>query len=255
MLEPNGPLPPEIYWRRRALAIGGAIVVLLLVVWLINSLRGGGDSETDPAAASSSLTTPVSISPTASGSSTSSGGSGGSGGGGGGGAAAAGGEASSGTSGSSGASRSGTSSSAAPSGQPVAAGQCPDQSLAIKVAADKPTYLPGEEPSFTTVVTNIGTTPCERDLGSSLQQVLVYTIDGAVRLWSNIDCFPQSAADVRTLAAGEQAQFTVKWSAKTSAPDCLTQPEPQRDPVGPGAYTVVGQLGQLRSAPEPFNLS
>ncbi|MGW5152821.1 hypothetical protein [Rhodococcus koreensis] len=255
MLEPNGPLPPEIYWRRRALAIGGAIVVLLLVVWLINSLRGGGDSETDPAAASSSLTTPVSISPTASGSSTSSGASGGSGGGGGGGAAAAGGEASSGTSGSSGASRSGTSSSAAPSGQPVAAGQCPDQSLAIKVAADKPTYLPGEEPSFTTVVTNIGTTPCERDLGSSLQQVLVYTIDGAVRLWSNIDCFPQSAADVRTLAAGEQAQFTVKWSAKTSAPDCLTQPEPQRDPVGPGAYTVVGQLGQLRSAPEPFNLS
>ncbi|MDF3307557.1 hypothetical protein P3H15_21245 [Rhodococcus sp. T2V] len=255
MLEPNGPLPPEIYWRRRALAIGGALVVLLLVVWLINSLRGGGDSETDPAAASSSLTTPVSISPTASGSSTSSGGSGGSGGGGGGGAAAAGGEASSGTSGSSGASRSGTSSSAAPSGQPVAAGQCPDQSLAIKVAADKPTYLPGEEPSFTTVVTNIGTTPCERDLGSSLQQVLVYTIDGAVRLWSNIDCFPQSAADVRTLAAGEQAQFTVKWSAKTSAPDCLTQPEPQRDPVGPGAYTVVGQLGQLRSAPEPFNLS
>lgn len=254
MLEPNGPLPPEIYWRRRALAIGGAIVVLLLMVWLINSLRGGGDSETDPAAASSSLTTPVSISPTASGSSTSSGGSGGSGGGGGG-AAAAGGEAASGTSGSSGASSSGASSSAAPSGQPVAAGQCPDQSLAIKVAADKPTYLAGEEPSFTTVVTNIGTTPCERDLGSSLQQVLVYTIDGAVRLWSNIDCFPQSAADVRTLAPGEQAQFTVKWSAKTSAPDCLTQPEPQRDPVGPGAYTVVGQLGQLRSAPEPFNLS
>ncbi|MCQ4117585.1 hypothetical protein [Rhodococcus tibetensis] len=252
MLEPNGPLPPEIYWRRRALAIGGAIVVLILVVWLISSLRGGDDSETDPAAASSSLSTPVSISPTASGSPP----SGGSGGSGGGGAAAAGGEASA-TSGSSssGATSSAASSSAAASGQPVAAGQCPDQSLAIKVAADKPTYLPGEEPSFTTVVTNIGTTPCQRDLGSSLQQVLVYTIDGSVRLWSNIDCFPQSAADLRTLAPGEQAQFTVKWSAKTSAPDCLTQPEPQRDPVGPGAYTVVGQLGQLRSAPEPFNLS
>ena len=256
MLEPNGPLPPEIYWRRRALAIGGAIVVLLLVVWLISSLRGGDDSETDPAAASSSMTTPVSISPTASGS-PSSGGSGGSGGGGG---AAAAGDEGSGTASASGSSTSGASSSAgstsaAASGQAVAAGQCPDQSLAIKVAADKPTYLPGEEPSFTTVITNIGTTPCQRDLGSSLQQVLVYTIDGSVRLWSNIDCFPQSAADLRTLAPGEQAQFTVKWSAKTSAPDCLTQPEPQRDPVGPGAYTVVGQLGQLRSAPEPFNLS
>lgn len=251
MLEPNGPLPPEIYWRRRALAIGCVVVVLLLLVWLISSIAGGDDSpESEAAAASSSLTTPVSISSTASGSSSAGGGSG-SGGSGGGGAAAAGD-----TSVEKGSSSSGAgSSTTTASGQPVAAGQCPDQSLAIKVAADKPTYAAGEEPSFTTVITNIGTVACERDLGSSLQQVLVYTIDGSGRLWSNIDCFPQSAPDVRNLAPGQQAQFTVKWSARTSAPDCLTQPEPRRDPVGPGAYTVVGQLGQLRSAPEPFNLA
>ena len=38
MLEPTGPLPPEIYWRRRALAIGAAVVVLGLIVWFIASL-------------------------------------------------------------------------------------------------------------------------------------------------------------------------------------------------------------------------
>lgn len=249
MLEPNGPLPPEIYRRRRALAIGAVAVAVLLLIWLISSLGGPGESpETDPVAESSSLTTPLSISASASNSGTSnsdsSGGGSGDQGGGGGGTAAS--SDSSGTS--------GASTTASTSSQPVPPGQCPDQSLAIKVNADKPTYLAGEEPGFTIVITNIGTNPCERDLGGGLQQVLVYTLDGNQRLWSNIDCYPQAAPDLRTLAPGEQAAFTVKWSGTTSAPDCATQQVPRRDPVGPGAYTAVGQLGQLRSAPEPFNL-
>lgn len=249
MLEPNGPLPPEIYWRRRGAAIVAGVVALALLVWLISSLGGGEeDPEAGAAAATSSLTSaPPSSSEkpddkNAGGEAAASGsGSGGSG--------------SSGTE-SSGAESSGSKSSASESkvAAPVPAGQCPDQSLAIKVSGDKPTYALGEQPTFTTVVTNIGTTPCERDLGSGLQQVLVYTLDGNQRLWSNIDCFPQSEPDVRTLAPGEQAVFSVKWSAKTSAPDCLEKPEPQREPIGPGAYTVVAQLGQLRSSPEPFNV-
>lgn len=243
MLEPNGPLPPEIYWRRRALAIGVGVVVVALLVWLLSSLGGGGDDpETGAAAATSSLTSAPATSSAKSDDKSEGGGSGGSG-------------DSSGSSESSSGSEtsSGESSTSSTNAEPVPAGQCPDQSLAIKATGEKPNYAPGEEPTFTTVITNIGTTPCERDLGSGLQQVLVYTLDGNQRLWSNIDCFPQGEPDLRTLAPGEQAVFSVKWSAKTSAPDCLDQPEPQRDPIGPGAYTVVGQLGQLRSAPEPFN--
>lgn len=253
MLEPNGPLPPEIYFRRRVLAIGVGVVVLALVVWLISSLGGGEDDpEADAAAATSSLTSapPASAEQaeekSADGDADDSGRSGEPGNA----AAGAGGSDTSGSESSSASSTSGESTSA----EPVPAGQCPDQSLAIKVGGDKPTYKLGEEPTFTTVVTNIGTAPCERDLGSGLQQVLVYTLDGNQRLWSNIDCYPQSEPDVRTLAPGEQAVFSVKWSAKTSAPDCLEKPEPQRQPIGPGAYTVVAQLGQLRSSPEPFNV-
>ncbi|AOW95071.1 hypothetical protein BFN03_15510 [Rhodococcus sp. WMMA185] len=252
-MEPTGPLPPEIYWRRRALAVGGVIVVLLLVGFLINSVRGGGDSDANPAAASSSSTTSASPTTTTTASAPAGGGSSG------------GGVAGAQSPGNPGALGGGVPSGGEPGGEepgsdpppavpPLLEGQCPDQSLAIKVATDKPTYQAGEEPVFTTVITNIGTEQCDRDLGSGLQQVLVYTIDGAVRLWSNIDCYPQSDPDLRSLAPGEQAQFTVTWSGTTSAPDCLTQPDPQREPVAPGAYTVVGQLGQLRSVPEPFNL-
>lgn len=228
-MEPSGPLPPEIYWRRRWLAIGAAVVALALLIWIVSALRGGGDDEqsADAAAVSSSLTATTS----AASSST-----------------AASGESSdtpSGTETSSG--------TEAPSGTAAAApaGQCADSSLAIKVSADKATYPAGEEPAFGIVVTNIGNAACDRELGAGMQQVLVYTLDSQQRLWSNGDCFPSTDSDVRTLEPGEQAAFTVKWSGATSEPGCAAP----REPVGPGAYSVVGQLGNLRSAPEPFNLS
>ncbi|WP_050063602.1 hypothetical protein [Rhodococcus sp. RD6.2] len=232
MMEPSGPLPPEIYRRRRWLAIGAAVVALVLLIWIVSAVRGGGDDEaTDAAAASASLTTTTTASPSTS-------------------ASESGSASSSGSSGSSSVTDSASGTADAPA-TPVAAGQCPDSSLAVKVSASKPTYPAGEEPEFGIVVTNIGNAPCDRELGAGMQQVLVYTLDTQQRLWSNNDCFPNAAADVRTLAAGEQAAFTVKWSGATSEPGC-TAP---REPVPAGAYSVVGQLGNLRSAPEPFNLS
>jgi len=225
VLAPNGPLPPEIYWRRRALAIGAAVVVLALIVWIVLSIGGGDDdSESTAAAATSELTEssePPAASESADPSETSNAGS------------------------------SSTTTSASSTTAANPSKDCADQSLALKVTPDQPQYKAGEEPGFTIAITNIGTNACERDLGSGLQQVLVYSLDGANRLWSNVDCFPSSEPEVRTLEPGGQARFTVKWSAKTSAPGC-TAP---REAVAPGGYTVVGQLGSLKSNPEPFNIA
>ncbi|TSD95622.1 hypothetical protein FOS14_17615 [Skermania sp. ID1734] len=226
MLEPNGPLPPEVYRRRRVAAIVIAVVVLVVLVWIIASMRGGDDSSSAAAAASSS-------------------------------AAAASSTAASATAGASGAPAPGqpaASGVAAPSGQaaaPVPAGQCPDQSLALKATVGQPTYPAGQKPQFGMVITNISTAPCQRDLGAGLQQMLVYSIDGTQRIWSNTDCFPSNTPDVRTLNPGQQAVFKVEWSGETSQPQCAGD----RVPVQPGAYTVVAQLGALRSPPEPFNIS
>jgi len=252
VLEPNGPLPPEIYRRRRILAISVVVVVLALVVWLVIALTGGGDDpQPEPAASQSTISTTTTTSSAASsaepanGSAGTSGGSSGSGSSG----------SSSSTSGSSGAAASAsepsTTKSSGVAAPPPAPGQCADQSLAVRVTADEPNYPIGAEPGFTIVITNIGTTACDRDLGAGLQQVLVYTLDGNQRLWANTDCFPESTADMRSLAPGDQAAYSVKWSATTSEPGC----QAPREPVGPGAYTVVGQLGGLRSTPEPFNIT
>ncbi|MGN0124927.1 MULTISPECIES: hypothetical protein [Rhodococcus] len=244
MLEPTGPLPPEIYWRRRVLAIGVSVVVLALVIWLVVALTGGDDPDQNPEPAAAEVSTSAtttaadasadaaSASTTRSGEASASSGSRGAGG-------------------SAAEDADDDSSTTTTSAAPVPPGQCSDQSLAVRVTSDEPNYRVGSEPDFTIVITNIGTSPCERDLGAGLQQVLVYSLDGNERLWANTDCFPESTADIRSLDPGDQAAYSVKWSATTSEPGC----QAPREPVGPGAYTVVGQLGGLRSVPEPFNIT
>ncbi|MGA9871218.1 MAG: hypothetical protein WBQ44_08770, partial [Rhodococcus sp. (in: high G+C Gram-positive bacteria)] len=146
---------------------------------------------------------------------------------------------------------SGSGTSAAPAaGAPAPANQCPDQSLAIKATPDKASYRVGEEPGFTVVITNISATACQRDVGAGLQQALVYTLDDQ-RIWSNTDCFPDAQSDLRSFDPGQQAGFTVKWSGTNSVPGCGEE----RIPVGAGSYKVIAQLGELRSSPEPFNIT
>ncbi|OCF84701.1 hypothetical protein [Nocardia brasiliensis] len=224
MLEPNGPLPPEIYWRRRALAIGALVVALALVIWLVLTVSRGGDSPGDskPVAAGSSTSVPSKTAdpstPKPSGSAESS---------------------------------APPSTSAAPASNEPAAGQCPDQSLAIKISVDQPTYRVGEQPNFRMVITNISSTQCQRDMNSAQIQASVLSLDGQRRFWTSSDCSPVDESNARNLKPGEQALFTVRWSGTTSQQGCVGE----RVPVPAGAYQVVAQFGSLHSSPEPFNLT
>ncbi|KIA61828.1 hypothetical protein [Nocardia vulneris] len=224
MLEPNGPLPPEIYWRRRALAIGALVVALALVIWLVLTVSRGGDSPGDskPVAAGSSTSVPSKSAdpstPKPSGSAESS---------------------------------APPSTSAAPASNEPAAGQCPDQSLAIKISVDQPTYRVGEQPNFRMVITNISSTQCQRDMNSAQIQASVLSLDGQRRFWTSSDCSPVDESNARNLKPGEQALFTVRWSGTTSQQGCVGE----RVPVPAGAYQVVAQFGSLHSSPEPFNLT
>lgn len=199
-------------------------MALALVIWLVVMVaRGGGDSSgADKAATSSTSTTVGSTESSAA-------------------KPPAGGEP--------------PSSSVAPSSSaaPVAgtAAQCADQSLAVKVTVEQPTYKLGEQPVFGIVITNISSVPCSRDVGPALQLVSVFTLDGQRRLWSSTDCYPDGQPDVRTLNGGEQAAFAVTWSGNTSQPRC----EGERVQVPSGPYSVVAQLGSVRSAAEPFNIA
>ncbi|MCG5431435.1 hypothetical protein LV457_03910 [Mycobacterium sp. MYCO198283] len=224
-LEPQGPLPPEIYRRRRALAIGvAAVVVIAVVVIVIGFAASGSGGDTtntaDTATPSSSsgpppqaevkspvLPPPAELPP--------------------------------------------------PSPTPTAAvtpppvlnpgDDCPDSTLAVKGLTSKPQYTVGDQPKFTMVVTNIGLVACKRDVGAAVLAAYVYSLDNK-RLWSNLDCAPSNETLVRTFNPGEQVTTEVTWTGMGSAPEC---PLP-RQPIGAGTYNLVVQLGNLRSSAVPF---
>jgi hypothetical protein len=225
-LEPRGPLPPEIYWRRRGLAIGIVVVVVAIVVAIIVAMVSGDAGTNAPNVAKKPAQTVQGANPEVKTQVE---------------APAPGEQA------------------VQPPETPTAAVQpppvlkegddCPDSTLAVKGLTNAPQYAIGEQPKFVMVVTNIGLVACKRDVGAAVLAAYVYSLENQ-RLWSNLDCAPSNETLVKTFAPGEQVVTSVTWTGMGSAPMC---PLP-RQPIGPGTYNLVVQLGNLRSAPVPFNL-
>ncbi|MGK2881185.1 MAG: hypothetical protein ACSLE6_10450 [Mycobacterium sp.] len=222
--EPRGPLPPEIYRRRRALALGVAALVVAMVVTVVVLVMNSGGATTTPtdqpsvgAAPSAPVETKTPVIPPAA-------------------------------------------QSPAPTPTPTeavtpppvleAGDDCPDSTLAVKGLTSAPTFVVGEQPKFTMVVTNIGLVACQRDVGAAVLAAYVYSLDNT-RLWSNLDCAPSNETLVRSFEPGEQVTTEVTWTGMGSSPQC---PLP-REPIGPGTYNLVVQLGNLRSAAVPFILA
>ncbi len=231
-LEPHGPLPPQIYWRRRALALGIAVVVIgivaAIVVVIVNNSGGS-----EPATAEKSAENPAAAGPTP-------------------------------LPGENPEVKSPIQPPAQdappPTPTPVSAvvpppvlqegDDCPDSTLAVKGITSQPEYVVGDQPKFTMVVTNIGLVSCKRDVGAAVLAAYVYSLDNT-RLWSNLDCAPSNETLVKTFNPGEQVTTEVTWTGMGSAPSC---PLP-RPPIGPGTYNLIVQLGNLRSASVPFALA
>lgn len=229
-LEPQGPLPQQIYWRRRALALGVAVIVIgviaALSVVIIKSVGGTENTAAEQPAPPAATPTPLPgenpevktpVMPPAQ-------------------------------------------NAPPPTPTPTAAvapppvlnegDDCPDSTLAVKGITNQPQYVVGDQPKFTMVVTNIGLVACKRDVGAAVLAAYVYTLENG-RLWSNLDCAPSNETLVKTFQPGEQVTTEVTWTGMGSAPNC---PLP-RQPIGPGMYNLVVQLGNLRSAAVPFALA
>ena len=231
-LEPHGPLPTQIYWRRRALALGIAVLVIAIIAAVVAVVVMNSTSNEQPTANEAQQTqaaappTPLPgdnpevktpIQPPAQ-------------------------------------------QAPPPTATPTAAvvpppilkegDDCPDSTLAVKGITNEPQYVVGDQPKFTMVVTNIGLVACKRDVGAAVLAAYVYSLDNQ-RLWSNLDCAPSNETLIKTFQPGEQVTTEVTWTGMSSAPNC---PLP-RQPIGPGTYNLVVQLGNLRSATVPFILA
>ncbi len=235
-LEPRGPLPTEIYWRRRGLALGIAVVVIaiaaaIVVAFVSNSAGAKPASVNKPASAQGAQGQPNSLAPQA---------------------PPAGPDSNAPAAPAQGQSPETATPTAAVQPPPVLkeGDDCPDSTLAVKGLTNAPQYFIGDQPKFTMVVTNIGLVACKRDVGAAVLAAYVYSLDNK-RLWSNLDCAPSNETLVKAFTPGEQVTTAVTWTGMGSAPHC---PLP-RPAIGPGTYNLVVQLGNLRSQPVPFILN
>jgi hypothetical protein len=106
----------------------------------------------------------------------------------------------------------------------------------------------GQSPVLDLRVQNVSAVPCVRDLGAGQQEITLY--QGAKRLWSSNDCFPDDSRDSQVLRPGAPETFSVTWSGLGSRPKCAGA----RIRVGPGGYALVARLGTLVSPRAPIVL-
>lgn len=246
MLSPTGPLPPQVYWRRRALAVAVVAVAVVGVVWIVSALAGG--SAPEPTAQQSPLASSATTSAATAPPSTPD-------------------PPSTTTEPSSTQAAAPPASTPAPAPPPPAQTPAPapatspatappppaciEASIAVVAQVAQPSYPVGQQPVFRMLIGNVGKTACVRDLNAALQSVTVFTADGSTRLWSSNDCYPEKSKDAPTLAPGEVKTFSVKWSGTTSEPTCTAD----RTRVPAGQYRVVATLGKLASKPVLFTLT
>jgi hypothetical protein len=237
-----GPLPPAVYWRRRAVVLGA---LLLAAVLLFVACGGNGkdpkrgqntSSQTPlPAPASSTpeeepsfadakpggggpaLPGPGSVQPTL-----------------------------------------GDGTSAAPSAHPAgtnanvtapAGAICADNEMAVIPAPAATTVRRGVPLVVRLTIKNISGRTCSRDVGADPQEI--YLDQGARRYWSSDTCSTAHGSDVRQFAPGAQREYSVTWNGRQSSKCTGGQAAGPAPP--PGQFQIRGRLGTKVS--DPVNIT
>ncbi|HEY4613862.1 MAG TPA: hypothetical protein VIG75_00200 [Citricoccus sp.] len=237
------PQSPEVYRRRRIVALVLLLVVVALVVglvwWLVSLFRPAGEPAPSGAdTASPSVTAPAS--PTGAPASPSDDASGG-----------ASGEATGDASPTASATETATEASsdnASPTAGEGTLAACQPGDLVISAATDQPTYADGEDPVLELRVDNTGDEPCEANLGTSQQVFTVYS--GSDRIFSTQDCQVDGADAMMEISPEEQERSRFTWERVRSAPECAEVGSEPRS----GTYRLEVSLGELSAQPVSFTL-
>jgi hypothetical protein len=215
-----GPLPPAIYWRRRALVLGGLLVIVVLLVY---SCGGSPESNANPNNAAATTTAPR-----------------------GGDAAGAQSDASPTPSASS------TSASPAPVSPTATAPDprfCTDQELQVTPVPASTRLARGATTQITIKIKNRSNRTCKRDVGADQQELYIVEQGGAQKIWSSDDCGGPRGTSVQSFAPGFERAYTATWNGRQST-NCKDRPVPRA-----GTYQVYGRLGTKRSEPVTLTLT
>jgi len=210
-----GPLPPAVYWRRRATVFGLLLFIVFVLVYSCADSgdaadrRGQGVSATPSASSNPVLPTgspEVAVSP-------------------------------SGTPGP----------TEAATGEPT--GPCTDAEISVIPAThnNKTQLARGESITLYLRIKNVGTRTCSRDIGADQQELRI--AQGAQMFWSSDHCGGAKGSLMRSLRPGDQVEGTVVWNGRSST-DCQAKPVPPA-----GTYQLFGRVGTKTSAPVVLTIS
>ncbi|MDG4768430.1 hypothetical protein O7632_30695 [Solwaraspora sp. WMMD406] len=256
-----GPLPPAIYWRRRAVVLGALLLLLFVVVYsCVGSGQSGGDGRAspDPSASGNGPTlTPQTggPSPTVEGETTT------------GDDGTSGGEPADGGVGDPGAPDGGDGTGTATGGgQPPAGGvapppaegapaggtgSCTDDEIVLTPAASQTTAQLGVTLTFRLRVQNGSSRTCDRDVGADPQEL--YLKRGAELIWSSDTCGAARGTDVQTFGPGTVREYQVAWNGR-AASECANDVAAGEFPAA-GQYQLFARLGAKVSEPVVITLT
>jgi hypothetical protein len=228
-----GPLPPAVYWRRRAVVLGTLLATVFLLIYSCGGTTSGAkDNEagrSTPATPGSPSSRP--LTPAVTGGSTS--------------AAPASPSSAASVGPDSGPDSGpdiGPNAGGEQTGQPT--GSCTDAELGITVATDgnKTEYPAGTFVRIYLKIKNVSTRSCSRDVGATQQELRI--AQGATKMWSSDDCAAAGGSAIRNLAPGEEFDVAdVMWNGRAST-NCQNRPVPE-----PGTYQLTGRVGTKWSDP------
>jgi hypothetical protein len=224
------PQSPEVYRRRRIVALVLLVLVVAILVglaWGIVSLfRPGGDEPAGGTGGSQTPSVTAPASPTATDGTAS--------------------DAAS--SPASGAPTQGPSASPSSTEGSLSAAVCQPGDLVISAATDRQSYPEGEDPVLELRVDNTGDEPCEANLGTSQQVFTVYS--GSDRIFSTQDCQVDGEDAMIEISPDGQERSRFTWPRVRSAPDCAEVGQEPRS----GTYRLEVSLGELSAQPVSFTL-
>ncbi|MER7330902.1 MULTISPECIES: hypothetical protein [unclassified Micromonospora] len=224
-----GPLPPAVYWRRRAVVLGAGLLFLIVLLY---SCTGpdpdpdkSGDAQPAPGATSSGATPgptgPV-LSP----------------------------QTGAPSPGASGADPSGgpTTTDTPPAAPVVPAagdGACTDAEITVTPVALPTSVVRGAVVDLQLKVKNRSERTCSRDVGADEQELFIKS--GAEKIWSSDTCGTGEGSDVQSFTPGFERSYQVGWNGRDSS-KCAGGVAAGPNPPA-GTYQVFARVGTKLSEP------
>ncbi|MET8266137.1 hypothetical protein ACWD8I_07475 [Micromonospora arida] len=226
-----GPLPPAVYWRRRAVVLGAGFLFLIVLLYSCTGSGRSGDKEPkaggSPSATSAATPGPAGpvLTPQTGGPSSSA-------------------SADSGATSPSPAITSNTPPLGAAAGSEDD-GTCTDGEISVVSSASPTSVQRGAVVQLQLKIKNTSDRTCSRNVGADLQEIFIKS--GAEKIWSSDTCGKVQGSDVVSFTPNIERSYQVPWNGRdTSRCDGALAGGPF-PPVG--SYQVFARVGTKLSDP------